>query len=213
MESSTTTWAETLTPICQSLAMLLAPHAEVVLHDVTSDTIVGIWNPFSNRKVGDPALIGDLPGAEPGAVVMGPYEKIGPDGRRITSVSSVYADEHGTPLGVLCVNLDRSPMDQAIQTLMSVFSPPTDARPTVLFERDWREQISLAVHDWCREHMVDRTRLTRSQRVELVRTLDEADLFATRKAAQHVAVALGVSRATVYAMLREVRAGSRVAPT
>jgi predicted transcriptional regulator YheO len=41
----------------------------------------------------------------------------------------------------------------------------------------------------------------------IVRDLDEQDLFATRRAAEHVAQALGVSRATVYQLLREARTG------
>jgi D-arginine utilization repressor len=203
--TSTPSWVRRLEPICESLAMLLSPSAEVVLHDIATDTIAGIWNSFSNRKVGDPALINDLTGGQLESFVMGPYEKVGPDGRRITSISSVFAADDGTPLALVCVNLDRSPMDEAIKTLAAMVAPATNRPPEVLFERDWREQISLTVHDWCRTNMVDRSRLTRSHRLELVRALDEADLFSTRHAAQHAAVALGVSRATIYTMLKQAR--------
>jgi predicted transcriptional regulator YheO len=47
--------------------------------------------------------------------------------------------------------------------------------------------------------------LTRVQRLELVRALDERGLFATRNAAAHAAGSLGVSRTTVYALLKEAR--------
>jgi predicted transcriptional regulator YheO len=56
-------------------------------------------------------------------------------------------------------------------------------------------------------HGVRRDALTRRDRVEIVRILDDRDLFATKNAAIHVASALGVSRATVYQLLREVRSG------
>jgi len=71
--------------------------------------------------------------------------------------------------------------------------------------RDWREQIALAVDERCREHGLDRRRLTRDQRGALVEHLDDRGLFATRNAADHAAHALGVSRATVYTLLKEVR--------
>ena len=204
-------WARSLQPLCEGLARLLSPHAEIVLHDVESDTIVGIWNPFSDRKVGDPALLEDLTTDETPSDVMGPYEKVAADGRRITSMSSIFANEDGAPVGLVCINLDRSPMDQVIEALNAMVARAPGGFPDVLLRKDWREQIALAVDHWCREQMVDRRQLTRAHRLELVRTLDEADLFATRNAAQHAAVALGVSRATIYTMLREVRGDENVA--
>jgi D-arginine utilization repressor len=198
-------WAAVLTPVCDGLARLLAPHAEVLLHDVATDTIVGIWNNFSGRKVGDPALLAELPGTVSQPGVLGPYEKVGADGRRITSISSVVPDADGSPVAVVCINLDRSPMDSIIDTLQAMVTPAVEARPAALFERDWREQIALTVDQWCKDNMVERSRLTRPQRLEIVRLLEQADLFATRHAAQHASIALGVSRATVYSLITEVR--------
>lgn len=199
-------WVSMLRPLCEGLARLLSPHAEVVLHDVATDTIVGIWNGFSSRKVGDPALLAELPvGPSSESGVFGPYEKVATDGRRITSVSIVLPDDAGHPLGVLCVNLDRSPMDNVIDVLRAMVTPATDDFPPALLDRDWREQIALTVDHWCKKNMVDRRKLVRAQRLQIIRVLDDADLFTTRHAAQHVSVALGVSRATVYSMLSEVR--------
>jgi len=198
-------WHEPLVSTCEGIARLLAPHGEVVLHDIASDTIVGIWNAISGRKVGDPALLAELPEAPADASVVGPYEKVTADGRRLTSVSSFVSGPRGRPVGVLCVNWDRSPIDTVVAALTSFASPALTDRPRALFDRDWREQIALTVDAWCRERQVDRARLSRSQRREIVTELDAADLFATRHAAQHAALALGVSRATVYSLLQDVR--------
>ena len=43
------------------------------------------------------------------------------------------------------------------------------------------------------------------QRLDLVRVLDGRGLFSTRNAAAHAGRALGVSRTTVYALLKEAR--------
>jgi D-arginine utilization repressor len=185
-------------PVIEGVVALLHPHAEVVVHDVERDLIVAIWNPFSGRRVGDPSLLSELPDHKPGFGVLGPYEKTGIDGHRITSVTTEIADG----AGLICINLDRFPLDTAIETL-SRFAAAAHPQPSMLFERDWREEIAVVVDDWCRRHRTDRTRLRREERVEIVRVLDDKGLFATRHAAAHVARTLGVSRATIYSLKQE----------
>ncbi|HXV94094.1 MAG TPA: PAS domain-containing protein [Pseudonocardia sp.] len=198
-------WSQAHLPTLEAIARLLHPHAEVVLHDLERDEIIAIVNPFSGRRVGDPSLLSELPRTEPGRRVVGPYEKVTTEGRRLTSVSSVVCDGDGKPRGLVCVNLDRSPVDDLVRAVEALTGPPVVPRPDALFERDWREQIALMADQWCRDRGLRREGLSRVQRVELVTALDEADLFATRHAAQHVARALGVSRATVYSLLQESR--------
>jgi predicted transcriptional regulator YheO len=196
-------WLTAIEPAAAAIAALLHPHAEVVVHDVAADRILAVWNAFSGRAPGDPALL-ELPAHDADAAVLGPYEKVLADGRRLTSVSAVIPGAAGAPAGLLCVNLDRSPLDGAVE-LLRAFAAPVAARPPALFERDWREQIALAVDAECRERGLRRDRLTREDRRALVAALDGHGLFATRRAADHAARALGVSRATVYALLKEVR--------
>ena len=188
------------TAMVEAIVALLHPYAEVVLHDVRRDQIAAIWNPFSHRKVGQPALLGELAPHDPADMVVGPYESVGPDGHRITSVSLYVAE--GT--GLICINLDRHPLDTAIEAL-SKFAAAVVPRPAELFEHDWREEISLVVDDWCRGQQLNRGRLTRDQRVALVTELDNKGLFAMRSASQFAAQALGVSRSTLYSLLQEAR--------
>jgi D-arginine utilization repressor len=182
----------------EGIIALLHPHAEVVVHDIAQDQVVAIWNPFSKRKVGDPSLLGERPAK--GFGVVGPYEKVSVDGHRIVSTSIEIAD--GAAL--VCINLDRSPLDDAIGALRQ-FASAVVPQPPVLFERDWREEIQRVVDDWCRQEHASRARLSRGQRVEIVSLLDDKGLFATRNAGSIVAAALGVSRATVYNLMKEVR--------
>jgi len=192
-------WVGTYAPVVEAVVALLHPHAEVVLHDVPADRVAAIWNSWSGRKQGDRSLIAaaDLPSD---GKVLGPYEKVGTDGHRLTSVSVLVEDG----AGLLCVNLDRSPLDEAIDALTR-FAAAVEPRPDALFERDWREQIALTVDSWCRDQHVSRDRLSRAQRLELVRHIDTLGLFSTRRAAEHLAQALGISRASVYALIKEGR--------
>ncbi|HPS68302.1 MAG TPA: PAS domain-containing protein [Holophaga sp.] len=196
-------WLEAYAPIAEAIARLFHPCAEVAVHDLAADRIVALWNPFSRRKVGDPALLSELPGDIADRGVYGPYAKVLPDGRRLTSISVVLVDAQGARRGLLCVNFDRSPFTEAAEVLKR-FAAPTSPRPPELFSRDWREQIALVVDEECRTRHLRRDRLAREDRLALLEILHDKGLFSTRQAASHAAAALGVSRATIYAMLKEV---------
>jgi predicted transcriptional regulator YheO len=204
MASLSPAWLEPHVPVCEAIAALFHPLAEVAVHDIRRDRIVAIWNPISARKVGDRSLIAELPEHAADARVIGPYPKVLADGRAVTSVSIVLHSAKGAKRGLLCINFDRSPLDGVIE-LLARFASPVQERPPELFERDWREQIALLVAEECRARRLGRDRLGRDQRLALVRLIDERGLFATRNAATHAARALGVSRTTVYALLKEAR--------
>jgi predicted transcriptional regulator YheO len=204
VKSPTPNWLEPHLPVCEAIVALFAPLAEVAVHDIRRDRIVGLWNPISGRKVGDRSLIDELPPYAEDARVVGPYPKVLADGRAITSVSVVLHNAKGVARGLLCINFDRSPLDGTIDLLVR-FAAAVEDRPPELFDRDWREQILLVVDEECRSRSLRRDRLTRDQRLDLVRVLDERGLFSTRNAAAHAGRALGVSRTTVYALLKEAR--------
>ena len=82
------------------------------------------------------------------------------------------------------------------------------APPAGLFERDWREDLSAVVHDWCQERGLRPAHLSRDDRGRLVAFLDGRGAFEIRRAASHLAEIVGVSRATVYAALQQSRAGA-----
>lgn len=204
VKSPVPNWLEPHLPVCEAIVALLQPFAEVAVHDIRRDRIVGIWNPISERRIGDRSLIDELPPYAEDARVIGPYPKVLADGRAVTSVSVVLLNAKGSRRGLLCINLDRSPFDGMIDVLVR-FAAPVEDRPPELFERDWREQILLVVDEVCRSRRLRRDRLTREQRLDLIRVLDERGLFSTRNAAPHAARALGVSRTTVYVLLKEAR--------
>jgi predicted transcriptional regulator YheO len=191
-------------PTAAAIAALLAPQAEVVIHDLARDRIAGIWNAFSKRQPGDPSLLGDDPELIGEADVYGPYEKAGADGGRLKSVSAVLRDESGRRVGLLCINFDVAVFDKAID-LMQAFARAEKPRPEPIFAQDWREQINLGIRAFLQARQITLKALDRDDRVALVATLDAQNLFATRNAAQHVADALGLSRATIYNLLNDAR--------
>lgn len=196
----------TWSPVCEAVAALLGPYAEVVLHDARTDRVLAIWNPMTQRGPGDDSMLGEL-GDLAGRDVHGPYEKLLADGRRLSSVSAVLRDGDGHPSAVLCVNLDRSPLEQAA-SLLSRFGAPVTARPEPLFEQDWTERVHQIVGTFVRTRGRPVERLDREDRLAVLTELDEAGVFSMRRAVPVVAGALNASRSTVYALLSEIRTRS-----
>jgi predicted transcriptional regulator YheO len=193
-------------PVCQAVALLLGPYAEVVLHDAEHDRVLAIWNPLSKRAAGDPSLLGELDDLDPSAHdVYGPYEKLLADGRRLSSVSAVLRDADEQAVAVLCVNLDRTPLDQAAAVLAG-FAAPTQARPEALFDQDWTERVQQIIGSYVRTRGKPVERLGRDDRLAVLTELDRAGVFAVRRAVPVVAVALQTSRSTVYALLADLKA-------
>ena len=83
VKSPTPNWLEPHLPVCEAIVALFAPFAEVAVHDIRRDRIVAIWNPISERKIGDRSLIDELPPYSEHARVIGPYPKVLADGRAI----------------------------------------------------------------------------------------------------------------------------------
>ena len=196
---------EQLAPVCEAIARLLSPHAEVVLHEHGTDRIAGVWNALSGRAVGDESLLGELEElATTGTDVYGPYPKSLLDGRRLSSVSAILRDEDGSPRYVLCVNVDRTAFEEAAR-ILSAFAAPMTGQPRVLFERDWTETLSEVVSELVRERGVPVERLTRPDRLEALARLDAAGVLSQRRSAPAVARALGVSRSSLYQLLALAR--------
>ncbi|GAA1563850.1 PAS domain-containing protein [Kribbella sancticallisti] len=200
-----------LAPVCEAVALLLSPHAEVVLHDPETDEILGIWNAFSERSVGNPSLLGELEElTETGPDVYGPYPKSLPDGRRLSSVSAVVRDADGKPDVVLCVNVDRTAFEQASR-ILAAFAAPVTGQPRALFEHDWSETLNDLVGGFVRERGVAVERLTKQDRLELLGRLDAAGVLSQRRSVPAVARALRISRSALYQLLAQARKESNYA--
>lgn len=191
-------------PVAAAVSALLHPHAEVVLHDLRTSRIAGIWNSYSGRRVGGASLLDEEIG--PGdAAVLGPYAKTGPRGERLKSVTAVLRGHDETPIGLLCVNLDVSRLDEASRILAMLVATQEEP-PPMLFGRDWREQMQTALDAWLRDAGLNRSALKRNDRIALIGALDQQGLFETRHAADHAAELLGISRTSLYNYLRAARA-------
>lgn len=196
-----------LAPVADAIALVFRPHAEVVVHDLASDRIVHIANAFSGRRAGDPSLteIESLAGFD--KPVIGPYPKRNFDGRRLKSVTAVVPDAAGRPVGLVCINVDVS-MFEAVAAAARGFLDFGETRPAALMAGDWREEANAIIGDYLFERGLALSALSAEQRAEVVALLDARGFFSMRNAADQLARSLGVSRATLYATLKTVRAAA-----
>jgi len=191
-------------PICDAIALLLQPQAEVVLHDLATETVAHIANPFSHREVGEPSLLHEID-FRPDVALIGPYEKVNFDGRRLKSVSAVL-HESGRAVGVICINLDVTHLQSAIEMLTALTRvPPGAGQPAVLFQEDWHERINQYVHAWTARNGVVIADLERAQKQQLVSELAADGAFGGKHAAAYVSRVLQMSRASVYNYLRAAK--------
>ena len=191
-------------PLCDAIALLLQPQAEVVLHDLATETVAHIANPFSHREVGEPSLLHEID-FRPDVALMGPYEKVNFDGRRLKSVSAVLRED-GRAVGVICINLDVTHLQSAIELLTALTRvPPGAGQPAVLFQEDWHERINQYVHAWTARNGVVITDLSRAQKLQLVGELAADGAFGGKHAASYVSRVLQMSRASVYNYLRAAK--------
>lgn len=192
--------------LADGVAALLFPHAEVVVHDLHTQTVVHIANNISKRQLGDDSALEDLPDDLDSGSRLGPYEKLNWNGQKIRSISSVMRDEHGRPEALVCINLNVSVLEQAKEALELFFQASRLLpQPEALFRDDWQERINTFLHAWLAERGLSLNRLDREHKRALVEALHGEGAFRGKSAYDYVANVLGMGRATVYKYVKLVR--------
>lgn len=201
-----TTPLNTYIPIAEAIGALLHPYAEVVIHDLATQTITAIIHPFSKRKVGDPSLLEEESHGDTFPDLFPPYEKINWDGRRLKSVSATLRDSTGRAIGLFCINLDVSVFEQVQQVVTAFLTfRPLGAAPQELFRDDWKEQLHQFVHSYVRSRQTTVAGLTLPERHELIASLSAQGAFRQKHATDYIAQVLEISRATLYKHIKRLR--------
>ncbi|MDR6711630.1 putative transcriptional regulator YheO [Pseudomonas hunanensis] len=192
--------------IADSIALLLFPHAEVIVHEVKGQTIVHIANNFSKRKLGDDSALDQELGDFRRSANLGPYEKINWNGQKIRSITSVLYDQHGEVEYLLCINLNFSVLEQAREALDAFFQVSRlIPQPESLFKDDWQERINTFLHSWLKERDLSLPTLKMKDKRSLVEALHAQGAFEGRSGADYVANVLNMGRATVYKYLKALK--------
>ena len=184
--------------LADAIPHLMGDRVEVVVHDLSTETIAHIANAYSQRKLGDPSNMQEID-FRPSDTVIGPYEKVNWDGSVIRSISVVMRNNQGGAEFVLCINHDQADLQNLQQMVWALMpSRPSEDQPEALFQNDWHERLNIFVSDWCAQQGVRADALNRTSRRELLMALEASGALSERNAASYVGRLLGVSRATIY---------------
>jgi predicted transcriptional regulator YheO len=203
-----------LARIADVFAKTLGPTAEIVVHDLRhpASSVVAIAGDLTDREVGapipDPEFLPErLVEIESDQVC---YPTTTSNGRLLRSSTVFIRDRGGAILGAVCINVDRNDLRVARQMIDHVLGetpPPTlvPAAPLTTFASNVDHLIRIALDDVGKRLGRPRHQFGREDRLEVIRELDRSGVFQLRNAAVAVANELGVSRASVFNYLREIR--------
>ncbi|MCA0339834.1 MAG: helix-turn-helix domain-containing protein, partial [Proteobacteria bacterium] len=125
----------------------------------------------------------------------------------LKSVSAVLRAPDDRAIAILCINIDVSHIQSAIQVLSAMSTVSIDqGKPAALFKEDWHERVNEYVHGWTTKRGLMIADLTRAQKQQLVRELAEDGAFSGKHAAAYISKILQMGRATVYNYLRDTKA-------
>jgi predicted transcriptional regulator YheO len=194
---------------------MFGPECEVVLHDVARvpQSIVAIENgAVTGRKIGDPPtdrMLRSLRNADEGQDVR--LYVTSRDGKIMKSLAVTLRDDEGAPYGLLGLNVDVSALVQAqraLERLTAAGRGGTDAAPEAeIFAADIRDVVAGMITGILGETGKTPQAMSRDEKMDVVKRLEERGAFLVKRSAEQVAEALDLSRYTIFSYLKEIRHG------
>lgn len=214
-----------LQALAEPLARALGPGNEVVVHDLAliPDSIVAISGDVTGRSVGGPTtdlLLLCMRQGQTDDLLR--YRSTTPGGAPLISSTIFLNDLSGRPIASLCINTDQTPWLQIKSVLNAFTEVPafresasvaplrTDGDSTETFAGTVEALTAGLVDKAIRGTGIPVDLMQRQHKLEVVRHLESAGVFLIRDAVDYVALALQVSRYTIYNYLSELR---KSAPT
>jgi predicted transcriptional regulator YheO len=211
---------QALVPIVRGLAEMFGPDCEVVLHDVRRlpHSIIAIENGAVTGRT-----LGDVPTDRMLRSLRNPDETqdvrlyiSSHEGKILKSLAVTLRDEDGTPYGLLGLNHDVSEVVQAQHTLANFTAVGRlgGGAPEAgeIFAGDIRDVVAGMVTQIVGEMGKRPAAMTREEKMEVVKRLEERGAFLVKRSAEQIAEALDLSRYTIFAYLKEIRHGDGEEP-
>lgn len=199
--------------VATAFVATLGPTAEVVVHDLRrpDSSVVAIAGDLTQRQVGapipDPEFLPDrLIEIEADQLCYATRTARGHD---LRSSTVFIRNQRHEIVGAVCINVDRNSLLLARTLIERVLgdsdAPAQPPAPLTTFAGSVEQLVELALDEVGERIGRSRHQFTREDRVEVIRELDRSGVFQLRNAAVVVAAELGVSRASVFNYLRDVR--------
>jgi predicted transcriptional regulator YheO len=207
---------EVMKPVAKGIAATFGKNCEVVLHDLKdpSSSLIFRAGTVTDREIGAPITNLVLEalrrhGDETEDLIG--YRNRTKDGKVLKSSTIFIRDDDNHILGCMCINYDltefnliQSIMDDACQLkdLAEVGYKRTEEQ----FARDINEVVDTVIESVLHELGKPVPMMTKDEKVKVVEMLDDRGIFLVKGAIDVVALALAVSKYTIYNYLEEARA-------
>lgn len=193
------------------MAKALGGRAEVVLHDFRHPerSIVGIAGDVTGRRPGGSVTQIGLAIIRAGddAEESYNYTTQAPNGRVLKSSTVPLRDPDGHVFGALCVNVDITEMWTLSRTVQGMIGDDAEAPQAIAFVDDIDRVIGEVLQEETAILGRPVTGLSKAERLKLLKALEARGVFSLQRSVPQVATYLGLSRATLYNDLREIREG------
>lgn len=203
-------------PVARGIAATFGNQCEVVLHDLSKPrtSIVEIVNnSVTGRNVGDgirelvwsvlrsPNFTDDM---------LTNYRTTTSEGKDVKSTTVLIRDETSKIVGALCINLDLSAFSNIKKSLdeltrITQLGPPPD-KVIQVKNAGVIDVLDHIVEGTIEHYGISASDLSKEERIEIVRYLDEKGVFRIRGSVDRIAKKFGTSRYTIYNYLGSVRA-------
>ncbi len=203
-----------LLPLVQGLAEMFGNDCEVVLHDIgrLPHSIIAIENGHvTGRTVGDvptDLMLRSLRQASEGGPDVRLYVTSS-DGKVLKSLAVTLRDDDGSVFGILGLNFDVSGIVQSQRTLANLAAVGRlggEAAPAEeIFAGDIRDVVAGMVTKILNEMGKTPAMMSREEKMEVVKRLEERGAFLVKRSAEQIADALDLSRYTIFSYLKEIR--------
>lgn len=202
-------------PLVDFLAVVLGKDTEIVLHDVLDidKSIIAIGNNhISGREVGSPATNLVLKILKDGNAEnmhsLTNYKGLSTTGKKLRSSTFFIRDDTQKIIGLLCINIDDEKLVQFRDYLDSVLQTPKQSDKADPVERFSRTVDVLAydsIENVIEAYGVPPDRMSQSEKIEIIKKLNEGGVFLLKGTVTKVASRLNVSEATVYRYLNGIK--------
>lgn len=203
---------KSIMPIVEGIAKTFGKNCEVVLHDFNNfqSSIIAIENGHvTGRSLGSPMTEVGLQAIRKGNTndsILN-YTGKSTDGRALKSSTMFINDDKGQVIGCLCINFDMSELivaQNAIQELTQTENKE-DLKQSDYLSNSVNDVLSSIVTNTLEELGKPVAYMSKDEKVNIVKRLDEQGAFLIKGAIDYVAKVLCVSRYTIYNYLDEIR--------
>lgn len=207
---------ESLKIVVDGIARTFGPRCEVVLHDLRNlrnldHSIVKIENGHvTGRTVGGPISdlgLKQLGSAKEGSLFIN-YPSLTKDGRSLKSSSILFRNAKGKIIAAVCINFDVTDilnLNALIQDIFAISKESEQAKPIETFAGDVVSTLNEIAGKIVRKSGKAIVSMSREDKIEIVRQLDDQGFFLIKGAIKLIAGKLKVSKFTIYNYLEQIR--------